>query len=380
MINRPVEKSAKARRTQSARYQAYGKKIVVGMSGGVDSSIALYLLKEQGWQPIGVSLRYAVWQDKENQLRENVCCSAESFQIAKAVCKKLHVPHHIIDVEKDFKKKVIDYFIGDLKMNRTPNPCIMCNRHLKFKKLFAAAKSLGANYVATGHYARTHKNAKTGNYELLKARDGKKDQTYSLCFLPQKWLAKIIFPLGKYTKKEVFKLANKIGFRIFLKRKQSQDFCFVAGRSMKRFLKKELGEKEGNIADVAGNQLGKHKGLHFYTIGQRRGINLPGGPYFVVRLNRKENTLIVSQDKKDLYRKEIVLSPCHFISGDAPRDTLRVKAKTRHLQPLASATLARASKNNTQLMFDRPQKAVTPGQFAVFYNRATCLGGGIIAK
>ena len=358
------------------------KRIVVGMSGGVDSSMALLLLKEQGFKPIGVSLKYAVWKDKQNLLRENICCSANSFKIAKDICKKLKVPYYIFDVAKEFKKEVIGYFTSELKDNKTPNPCIICNRYLKFKKLFDWAKKHQIKYVATGHYARISKNTHTGRYELIRAKDKEKDQTYSLCFLPQKWLKHIIFPLGNYTKPEIYKMAREKGFGIFLKQKQSQNFCFVAGKSINHFLKKEIGQEQGLIKNTKGKILGKHSGLHFYTIGQRKGINLPGGPYFVVDMDALNNVLIVSKNKNELYRKEALLSPLHFISNIPPKDKICVQAKIRYRQPLTKAVLypTKDKKGAAKLVFNKPQKAITPGQFAVFYQKDVCLGGGRIIK
>ncbi len=262
------------------------KRIVVGMSGGVDSSITLVLLKKQGFNPVGVSLKLEVWKDKCNVLRENVCCTKESFDIAKKICKKLNVPYYVYDVKKEFKKEVMDYFLSDLKKNRTPNPCVVCNRYLKFKKLFEFAKKKGIKYVATGHYAQVRFNKKTKRYELLKAKDKTKDQSYGLSFLPQKWLKWIILPLGNYTKKKVFKIAKKEGFEFFLKRKQSQDLCFVSKRAIPKYIEKKIGVKPGKIVDTKGNVLGEHKGVHFYTIGQRRRLGLQG--YFVRALILKK--------------------------------------------------------------------------------------------
>lgn len=356
------------------------RKIVVGMSGGVDSSISLVLLKKQSWQPVGVSLRYAIWQDKRNLLRENVCCSAESFAIAKSICQKLNVPHYVFDVSKEFKKEVIDYFISELKNSRTPNPCIICNRRLKFKKLFEWAEKHKIKYVATGHYAQVKKNTKTEKYELLKAEDKEKDQTYSLCFLPQRWLRNIIFPLGSYTKKEVYQMAKEQGFDFYLKRKESQDFCFVAGKCLNCFLEKEIGKKEGAIKDTAGNILGRHNGLHFYTIGQRKGIDLSGGPYFVVDKIFKDNILVVSRDEHDLMAKETVLSPFNFTSNTKSEKTIQVLAKIRSQHRPAKASLTPINSKQLKIIFAQPQKAITPGQFAVFYQGNICLGGGRIIK
>jgi len=355
------------------------KRIVVGMSGGVDSSMALVLLKKQGWQPVGVSLKYAVWRDKKNLLRENICCSAESFKIAKSICQKLNVPHHIFDVSKEFKKEVIDYFISELKHNRTPNPCVICNRYLKFKKLFEWAKKHNIKYIATGHYACIKKNKKN-KYELLKAKDSSKDQTYSLSFLPQKWLKNIIFPLGNYTKDEIFKMAGSEGFDFYLKRKQSQDFCFVAGKCLNCFLEKEIGKKEGLIKNPQGKILGKHQGLHFYTIGQRKGINLSAGPYFVVGKIFKNNTLTVSRNEQTLMAKETILSPFNFMSSEKIKKRVRIQAKIRSRHNPAKATLIPVNSKQIRIIFDKPQKSITPGQFTVFYQGNICLGGGRIIK
>ncbi len=349
------------------------------MSGRVDSSMSLVLLKKQGWQPIGVSLRYAIWQDKRNLLKENVCCLTESFKIARSVCKKMNVPYHIFDVSKDFKKEVIDYFVSELKNSCTPNPCIICNRYLKFKKLFEWAKKHNVQYVATGHYTRVKKN-KRGKYELLKAKDRNKDQTYSLSFLPQSWLKNIVFPLGNYTKEEVFKLAKEQGFDFYLKRKQSQDFCFVAGKCLNCFLEKEIGKKEGIIKDIAGNILGKHQGLHFYTIGQRKGINLPAGPYFVIGKNSRSNALIISKNEQDLMGREIILSPFNLIAGKKIKEKIRVQVKIRSQHNPDKATLIPINSKQIRIIFDKPQKSITPGQFAVFYQKEVCLGGGRIIK
>ena len=353
------------------------RSIVVGMSGGVDSSMALVLLKEKGWNPIGVSLKYPVWEDEANCLRENVCCSTDSFQIAESVCKKLGVPYHVFDVSRDFKKEVIDYFLERLRDHKTPNPCVMCNRHLKFKKLLEWAARHGVTHVATGHYARVRKDPKTRKFELRVSKDTEKDQTYSLSFLSQDQLRHIVFPLGGYTKKEIYKMAEARGFEIFLKRKQSQDFCFVSGSAMGPFLTKEIGRNEGDVRDDAGELIGRHQGLHFYTIGQRKGLGFSGGPFFVTGSDVARNILKVTRDEQKLLSREVLLSPCNFLGG-MPKRPLRIKAKIRYRQAAASGVLHPLSGKAARIVFDKPQRAVTPGQFAVLYRGLVCLGGGEI--
>ncbi len=355
---------------------------MVGLSGGVDSSVSLLLLKKQGYQPVGVSLKYAVWENKRNILKENVCCSESSFNIARQICKKLDVPYYIIDEQVDFKNKVIGYFLKVLKSKKTPNPCLVCNRLVKFNKLFNFAKEEGIKYVATGHYARTRKNPKTKKYELLKGKDEKKDQSYFLCLLKQKQLRNIIFPLGDYTKEQVYKIAEKEGFNFFTKIKQSQDLCFVAQQSIQSYLDEEIGLEPGEIVDKKGKVLGEHQGLHFYTIGQRKGIGLSGGPWWVVGFDKKKNQLIVTGDENDkaLFQKEVIVTDYSFVSGQAPKQPTKVMAKTRYNQRLSLAKVYPPKNKELKLIFNKPQKAVTPGQWTVFYDGDVCLGGGVIEE
>lgn len=340
------------------------KKIVVGMSGGVDSTVALMLLKEQGFKPVGVSLKF----------------TKESFTKAKAVCDKMGVKYYILDCQKEFKKIVIGYFLNLLKKNQTPSPCFICNRDLKFKKLFAFAKKNKIDYVATGHYARTRFNKKTGLFELLKAKDKIKDQSYFLSILNQRQLKYIIFALGSIYKDKVYQIAKNYGFDYYLKTKQSQDLCFISSKSMPFYLAKEIGQKPGQIQDLSGNILGTHQGLCFYTIGQRKGINLSNGPWFVIKKDIKKNILIVTnnQNNPKLYKKEVIVNHPFFISGQMPQKPLTIKAKVRYNQMTESALLKNLNKNRVKLIFKKPQRAVTAGQWAVFYKRDVCLGGGII--
>lgn len=357
------------------------KKIVVGLSGGIDSSMSLVLLKKQGWKPIGVSLKFLKQKNNKKTLQESSNYKFNQFKDAETVCKKLKIPYHTFDVSSEFKQKVIKYFLSEIKKNRTPNPCIICNRYLKFKKLFEWAERHNIKYVATGHYARIKKNINTQKYELIRAKDKQKDQTYTLSLLPQKWLGRIIFPLGNHTKSEIFEMAKDEGFNFYLKRKQSQDLCFITSKSINHFIEKEIGKNEGIIKDSFGNVLGKHNGIYFYTLGQRKGINLSGGPYFVAGFDLKKNILIVTREKKDLLSKEATLSPFHFISGDKIIEKkLTVQTKIRSQHNPVKAILEQISHTQIKITFNKPQKSVTPGQFAVFYKRNSCLGNGRIIK
>ncbi|RMF55763.1 tRNA 2-thiouridine(34) synthase MnmA [Candidatus Woesearchaeota archaeon] len=351
------------------------EKVVVGMSGGVDSSVALMLLKKQGFEPVGVSLKLPVWQDKCNRIRDNICCSEESLRTAKSVCKKFGVPYHIIDVQKEFKKEVIEYLKRNIKQGRTPNPCVICNRHHKFRELLRFADKHRIKYVATGHYAKVVFDKKSKKYLLKRPKDKDKDQTYGLSFLTQKQLSRILLPLGNLTKEEVFKIAEKEGFEVFLKKKESQDFCFVSNKSFSKFIEKEIGVKKGKIIDVNGRVLGEHKGMQFFTIGQKKGLNLPG-TFYVVK--KKGSSLVVSKDINDTYSSELILSRVNFISGEKPAKPINVRAKIRYRQKLSPAKLVPLG-NKFKIVFKKPQHAITPGQFCVFYEKDVCLGAGIIA-
>ncbi len=348
------------------------ERIVVGLSGGVDSSVALLLLKEQGWDPIGVSLKLPVWKNTKNCLKENVCCTKEAFETARAICKKAGVKYHIIDARRDFQKKVMDYFVKEYKNNRTPNPCVVCNRELKFKKLLEFANKRGIKYVATGHYAKTIFDKKQGTWHLATAKDKNKDQTYSLSCLPQKWLGRIIFPLGNYLKDEVYEMAKKRGLGFFLKKKQSQDFCFVSGKSLREFLREKIKPAKGDIIDEKGNKIGTHEGLCFYTLGQRKGINAQNGPYYVIGFNVAENRLIASKDARKALRQSARLFPCHISESG------NFLSKTRAQQELTQTNFVKDKKGAMFVKFGKNGKLLTPGQFCAAYKNNICLGGGRI--
>ncbi len=357
------------------------------MSGGIDSSVAAALLKKASFDVIGVFMIF--WQEGSQNQRWNKCCSPEAQMRAREVAKKLNIPFYVLDLREEFKKKIVDYFLKEIKKGVTPNPCVECNRFIKFGILFQKAKSFGADFLATGHYARKRelkiKNEKLKiAYKLFRAKDKEKDQSYFLWRLTQKHLKHIIFPLGNLTKEEVRKLAQK--FKLPVSGiPESQEICFIGG-SLEEFLKKYLKPKPGKIVNKEGRVLGKHQGLIFYTIGQRKGIGLSGGPYYVFEKDTKNNLLIVTKNEKDLYKKELIAKEVNWIAGSLPQFPTRIKAKIRYLHKPASATVfpyppsSRDRVSWVKVIFDKPQRAITPGQSVVFYKRNEVLGGGIIEK
>lgn len=369
------------------------KRVVVGLSGGLDSSVALFLLKKQGFSPLGLTLKLPLWQDPQNRFRENLCCTTQGLRWAKKLCLKLNVPYYVLDVQKEFQEIVVDYFVKAYQKGETPNPCMICNKYFRFPKFFEFAEKVKADFVATGHYAKKSvisRQLSVVNYKLLRAKDKNKDQSYFLSLLSQKELSRLLFPLGDYTKKEVRQIAQKQGFAFCVQRPESQDFCYLPYQAQESFLTEALGQKPGKILDQKGHVLGQHQGLHFYTLGQRKGLGLSGGPFWVFKLDVANNALIVSQNKKDLYQKQVFMTDWHFISGQPLKKPIKVLAKTRYRQPLSSATLFPLRKKILKLIFDQPQFAITPGQYAVFYLPAeasakagegdVCLGAGKIIR
>ena len=323
------------------------------MSGGVDSSVALLLLKQQGWNPIGVSLRMHPFS---------------AISSAKSVCRKLGVPHHVYDVRKDFSRCVVNFLCSELRQGRTPNPCAECNRTLKFAKLFEFAKKHGIDYVATGHYARSNEEG-----ELLRPKDISKDQSYGLCFLSKEQLSRTIFPLGSLTKKQVLALAKRHGFASLITQKPSQDLCFLPNKKMPDFINEKLGKSPGAIFGSSGKRLGFHRGLHFYTVGQRKGLGL-NGLYFVKEMDHTKNRLIVTKERNEIFQSQARLINLHFISGKIPKKPVKLLAQARYHQPPVEAVLS-----GSIIRFKKPIQAVTPGQVCAFYKGKKCLGGAIIA-
>lgn len=354
------------------------------MSAGVDSSVAALLLKKQGYDVVGVFLHF--WKEPgQDALRENKCCSVESQQDARKVAQKLGIHLYTVNAAKEFKKEVVDYFLDETKAGRTPNPCVACNERIKFNFLFKMMLEMDADFVATGHYAKIEKSG--SKYHLYTSSDEEKDQTYFLYNLTQQQLAKILFPIGEHQKPAVRALAKKAGLSVFDK-DESQGLCFTPEKYPTEFLKRHLKLKSGSIIDTSGKKIGGHQGLELYTIGQRRGINIGGtGPYFVVERDFKKNVLVITNDEHDpnIFRTHMQVEIKNWIAGE-PKLPLETNVKIRYRHPLVRAIIKKSKlpKNPNHpkhyaVEFLEPQKAVTPGQSAVFYsNEKEVLGGGII--
>lgn len=355
-------------------------RVVVAMSGGVDSSVAAALLSQQGFEVIGVTMQ--MWgKDVCVSSGSRLCCSVRDTLDAKAVCKKIGIRHEVLELEQEFRTNVIDYFVESYKEGLTPNPCIACNNFIKFGSLYDFADKLDAPQVATGHYARCGFHAPSGRHILNRSTDLSKDQSYVLFNLTQGQLSRSLFPLGSLNKTEVRAIARQLGFATADKR-DSQDICFVRDRNKNNFLRKELkmGDDPGPITDGEGKVLGEHKGLLGYTIGQREGLGLAyGKPIYVVSMDQANNRLIVGP-REDLMGSCLIAERVNWVSIDAPSQPLRVWAKIRsHHEPAAAVAVA-ADNGDFCVDFDEPQQAITPGQAVVFYDEDRVLGGGWIAK
>jgi len=342
-----------------------GKKIQVicAMSGGVDSSVSAALLKRSGFEVVGAFMRL-LDGGRESELR------------ARVVARQLGIPFHVLDLRKEFKKLIIDRFIADTKKGLTPNPCVVCNQEIKFGLLIEKALGTGVDHIATGHYCRI-KKTKDEVYHLLKGKDKNKDQSYFLWCLGQRQLSRIIFPIGEFTKSEVKQLAKNWKLPA-IDSTESQEACFVAG-DMNGFLEKRCGKNPGNIIDISGNVLGRHRGLWFYTIGQRKGIKLSGGPYYVVSKNFIKNELVVTRLLNKLGLTKIKLRDVKWVSDNIPELPLTVKARIRYRAKEANAIIRRQNRVY-ELEFTKPQFAPAPGQAAVFYRGNELLGGGTIKE
>ncbi len=354
------------------------KKVMVGMSGGVDSSVAAALLRESGYEISGVTLKLFS-KDEEEGNCERTCCSLRDVEDARFVAHKMGFEHYVFNFKDEFQKNVIDKFINSYIHAETPNPCIDCNRYIKFSKMLERARVLGNEYIATGHYAQIEFDEKTGRYVLKKAADESKDQTYVLYTLSQDELAHTLFPLGKYTKAEVRKMAEERGL-VNAKKPDSQDICFVPDGDYASFIENALGKKfdKGNFVDSEGNIIGEHMGIINYTIGQRKGLGITfGEPRYVVAKNAQNNSVTLGRHE-ELFSDTLVGYDANWIMIEKLESPMRVKAKARYKQPAVDAIISPLEDGKVLCKFDEPQRAISPGQAVVFYDGDCVVGGATI--
>ncbi len=358
------------------------KKVVVGMSGGVDSSVAAYLLKQQGYDVIGITMN--VWQGLSESESEcdiqNGCCGVFAVSDARRVCEMLDIPHYVLNFKDIFKQKVVEYFANEYLKGLTPNPCIACNRYIKWETLLSKAMQLGADYIATGHYATVAFNEQTGRFFLKKSVAANKDQTYALYSLTQEQLKHTLMPVGAYTKEEVRNIAKDIGLKVANK-PDSQEICFVPNGEYGDFIKKykNINVSEGNFIDINDNVLGKHKGIIYYTVGQRKKLGeWFGKRMYVKKINILDNTVTLS-DNDALFENELFANDINLMYVDKINNPIAAKVKIRYNQKATDCIIS--IKNNiAHCKFTQPQRAITPGQAVVFYdlNDIICIGGGTI--
>jgi tRNA-specific 2-thiouridylase len=354
------------------------KRAVVAMSGGVDSSVAAGLLAEQDYEVIGITMRLWTEEDAGAARHHKRCCSVEDTADARAAADVLGIRHYVLNLEREFKADVVDHFVAEYSRGRTPNPCLACNDHVKFRPLLEHALALEADYLATGHYVRVRHGA--SGAELLRAADPDKDQSYVLYTLGQAELSRTLFPVGEYPKDEIRGLARKWSLPNADK-PDSADICFIPSGDYRAFVRQRLPVAAGDIVDMAGETVGQHEGIVDYTIGQRRGLPARGGeePLFVVEVDAQANRVVVGPHE-ELMATGLLAEDLNWISGEAPRGETAVRARIRYRGEPAPATVTAAVDGAAEVRFEEPQRAVTPGQAVVFYEGERVLGGGTIVR
>ncbi len=357
--------------------------VAVAMSGGVDSSAAAAMLAEQGYKLIGLTIKTYDYEEVGGNVgRESTCCSLDGINDARMVAEKLGFPHYVLDFSEKFARTVIDNFVGEYLQGRTPNPCVICNRKIKWEELIRKATALGADFIATGHYAKVRYDESSGRYILSRGRDSTKDQSYALWGLTQESLSKTIFPLGDMTKLEVREFSEHAGLRT-ARKPESYEICFIADDDYERFLKERMPELEslgGGDTLMDGEIVGKHRGFPFYTVGQRRGVGIATGePVYVTKIDYRNNIIEVGRED-ELMHRALIARDANLIKVNTLDGGLRVRAKIRYKDEGSPATVYHIEEGTAKVVFDEPRRAITPGQSVVFYDGDDVVGGGVIDK